>query len=354
MQTNDLTFSTRNTKKSKKIAISLAAIFLLLCLVVPLLASCGSNDAETCYQNALKLIEKKEYTKAYELLWSIKDYEKAKVELEKFKFVVTEIKSSDPVLTKFTYNQNGQPTRIDYTYQFEVNGSARTAKLYHEYTYDDAGLLTRDKKTSDDYIMWDEYYIYDENGLLIEERGTSSTEVTITKYEYDEKGNKIKEITGNSTTVYEYDEKGRMISVIDDSYSITRAYDENGYMTKRYIKKLETYIYQGDYVNTYDEKNRLIKKEETNGNFVETFAYDENGNVVKYEQLENGEVRYSETTSYDEYGNVMTMIIMYETSEASETSETYKYEYTLLYPVEPGKEIPESAELYMSDISLPY
>lgn len=113
-------------------------------------------------------------------------------------------------------------------------------------------------------------------------------------------------------------------------------------------------------MNTCDEKNRLIKKENTgvgDVTYTYTFAYDENGNVVKYERLENGEVWYSETASYDEYGNVMTMIIMYETSEASETSETsetYKYEYTLLYPVEPGKEIPESAEHYMSGINLPY
>lgn len=140
-------------KKAKRIAVVLAALLLMLCLLIPSLVSCGSKDPKDPYQEAMKLIKDKKYTEAYKILVSIEDddedYDKAQIELKKFKLVLTKITGPDGDIDKITYNENGQPTKIVIK-----NGKVTETT---EYTYDANGHLTYEKRDGD-YIEYQKYY----------------------------------------------------------------------------------------------------------------------------------------------------------------------------------------------------
>ena len=162
-------------------------------------------------------------------------------------------------------------------------------------------------------------YTYYDNGELKEidhvyANGIFPDAVNEYKYEYDANGRKTKEIVksyvyengekidyGSSTTTYEYDSKGNCIKqTLDNGTYAVYEYDANGNCIKSY-----TYIPQGAYNNRTSE-------------------YNENGDVI-----EDTFVKYNYEYEYDNDGDLIKVTSKtYAKSNNSYTgSKTYEYEY---------------------------
>ena len=134
-------------------------------------------------------------------------------------------------------------------------------------------------------------------------------------YEFNEKGKLIKYTPVNTvftddihtSTEYEYDENDRLVKTTTGDTYIEYVYDENGIVTRTPYKK--------DY---YTEGN--------------PYAVDESGSVLKYQILENGNVKRTQFSEgrvvyvdvYDHYGNKVEKIV-YKDDETISSESKCKY-----------------------------
>ncbi len=348
-------------------------------------------------------IENGEIEKAYELLLTLEG-EEAEELLSHFFFKPTSVKSF--------YHEGGEFEQInEYDSHGNLIKTTYSDGNYSENEYDERDRRTKATyKTGDQtqVLGW----IYDDNDNIVELTNTINGALNVkSTFEYDENGNRIKIHTENgdgntsdwtaeynqngdfikhsykslhtqSSTVYEYDAENRLIKqTLTDSdgntvineyiyneeghvHTITEngkllekmTYDKNGnnilseyspefsaglvreekeYTENGELKRItrievlkngEEFTQRENY--TYDENGRLVKREEISHDgsiYLDVNTYHENGNTASLESLQNGEriflqlyneegLRIRETTptydytyEYDEHGNLLTV-----------------------------------------------
>lgn len=142
---------------------------------------------------------------------------------------------------------------------------------------------------------------------------------TESEYEYDAKGNRIKEVSsgiyGGSMRFWEYDEWGNEIrSVWCDEEGKVNTKWEYAYNAQGNLVKETHYNYDanGDigsvFIITYDEYgneiNRLHKDSEGERDSDESeYGYDEQGNIIREYNYSNGKLWQWTEYEYDEQGN---------------------------------------------------
>ena len=141
-------------------------------------------------------------------------------------------------------------------------------------------------------------------------------------YEYDERGNKIREYYPESglEILRTYDDANNMLSrkhVINDNidYQESYEYNDKGLLTKKVVNN----DFEEEY--SYDENNRLVSIVDSLGNATQ-YAYDENGSIL-YEMSGpiNQMVSAMPLTTDEE--NVMPTTL----EDSDVKLKTYEYEY---------------------------
>lgn len=227
------------------------------------------------------------------------------------------------------FDKDYRPIRIT-----TMVGSDSEPKI-NENTYDDDGNLIKSITTKGDAVLSNGEFVYI-NGNLVKEviyNASSGTETKETEYDSDNNPVKVTFVDTDGRILvdeYRYDEKGTVIwhshTMNNGHPTITEyTYDNNGnLLTEKcaYNDKLEylnEYTYNEDgavlseigknkdgeiatkYVYTYDENNRLIKKEtqEFDKENIYEYVFDEVGNLIKETVTnENGNQK---TTEYSDF-----------------------------------------------------
>ncbi|MBN1889247.1 MAG: carboxypeptidase regulatory-like domain-containing protein [Thermoflexales bacterium] len=193
------------------------------------------------------------------------------------------VKETDPLnrATTYVYDLAGNVTR-----RTDARGQITT------YAYDPANRLT-----AVDYpgAGSDEQYTYDALGNVVTHRGGSAT----LNLEY----NAFSQLTRQAVSVqdksvsYAYDALGQRTAMTDTQGSVTRyEYDARGQL-ERIVGPAGTTFY------AYDPAGRRIRQGNANGTFV-TYAYDRAGQLVTMtNHLANGDILSSYAYEYDAAGN---------------------------------------------------
>lgn len=318
------------------------------------------DNKKVRYEEAMALIQSRNYKAAYDILRELGDYSKAKDELGKFYYLPTK-----NVLTEDSNGVISERANITYTYgeanlPIKITSSSNEYIYISEYNYDKNGKLIYQKNVYDDYcnIL---NYIYDDNGYLIQEIRSDSYgnrfDNYIRDYTYDLNGNLLKcmDVYGDGSKGifdYAYDSKGRVIkyesnistNAYVDSYTINYIYDARGNLIKKteintngytqiddytydvnnnLIKELQTYSGRSNTIEyTYDINNNLIKKVSVYSSgekFTTNYVYDDNGNLIRFSGAD-----YTVDYIYDQSGNVVQIIEA--TLDGYKAIEEYKYD----------------------------
>ena len=177
---------------------------------------CGNEDPAFVakYDEAISLIDSRDYDAAYALIVELGNYKDAQQKLDNFHYVpvASDVLSNGEIskgecfysvdnlpiqfintksdgvkeIVDYTYDANGNPIKVVFT---DDDGD----KDIYDYTYDANGNLIKEVHTYSDGDKSIYDYTYDANGNLIKEVYTSFTgNKSIYDYTYDANGNKIK------------------------------------------------------------------------------------------------------------------------------------------------------------------
>lgn len=263
----------------KKIIIMFLSVCMLLCITACNQNSCSSNSAKETenitidenYTETLKLINEKEYEKAYKKIIDIKD--KKVAEEIKSKFIVIE----DVLLSKQLIipddnlgNKNG-PYTIHYNYNKNGNIIEIDAREICGLSVGNIVNPFLKHVVMVNYAPCFEKLSYDDNGNLIE-------------------------ITGYDKSIEKVMYKATFLYKDEQNYKVEYVFD--GVKEFFGLENIPTYF-------EYDNNNRLVKaKSEKNINWgVVYIKYDANGN-----QIEEG-------TIYNEKGKVIESQFVFGTNE---------------------------------------
>ena len=257
---------------------------------------------EEKYNEALALIAENNYSEAMEILSSLKSYTPAQEKLKNFfyapRIATKRWKDSDNIVSG----------GINFTYSYDDMGNVLSILENDEtteYTYDAKGNRLTEKNPTEELA-----YTYT-NGKLTKIAGA----ITVTTYEYNEKGQiaKVTVETDDGTdkyteeTVYEYTyyDNGNVKTMLKNNYFEYR-YTESGV--------LEDVIGYSDYATKTAElsltpkfENGKIASIEIQGIYGEsisiTYNYATNGNLSKVEALvyQDEELEMTYTFAFDEY-----------------------------------------------------
>ena len=228
-----------------------------------------------------------------------------------------------------------------------------------EYTYDEYGNeLTFETIDKEGEVTHKVSNVYDDNGYLVEKTKVLYDAEIITKYEYDEFGNVIKEDSNISTIIYEYDNNNILVkeSAYDENNQLMNEYEYNENETRRKyvtyeageIRSFYEYNEHGDeikyyrvgtdeivernYNNEYDTNGNLIKVTETmtiknistgeiaKEESITEYEFD-NHNLLIKSAFDNGSIIY--TNEYDSNGNMIESICV---NNEITTREVYEYD----------------------------
>jgi len=285
------------------------------------------------YKDAKKAIEEKNYTEAYNILSDINNHEKAEKLLEKFEYKLLSIKDSD-----------GNPYEL---YEYDADGNCIVLKKFvyesgatkeekHTYEYDDEGnkikdiymVLLNGKETSKNTTKFE----YDPYGNCILEKDS----VGKTEYAYNENGDIISEtFTGlkyNTITIYRY-ENGLLKSkcsytddIYLDDYLVEYFYND----AELLIKKQEAYYDyygSGTLSNTFKYNDEGLLIEEDDDSAVYTYKYNKEGNCTEEIcQQKNTSESVITKFNYDESGRITTKKIINNNNTVN-----LSYEYKIFY-----------------------
>jgi len=332
--------------RKKKKLVFLSGIVLLIIMITIVFLKCVAIPHNK-YNQALSLLENKEYLRSYNLFKSLGDYKDSEIIVKNFRFLPKQIReyNSEKEISSFNYiyDANNSYLKAIYSsfggvtvteYFFDNNGNcteAREDEYIRTYCYDGNGNCIKELSPYGEIT-----YKYDERGNLIEEKDNSGDNIHITEYIYDNKNNCTRRLSyrNNSNSIsskieYTYDENGNCIKEeeIDEegnrqaiqSYS----YDEKGNCIQSYVPNINRiFNMEGPartIKNIYDEKGNCIKKTMTfsyaSGAFnedVTEYVYDPKGNCVEETSIsknyndEKIETAYFERKieyTYDESGN---------------------------------------------------
>jgi YD repeat-containing protein len=212
-------------------------------------------------------------------------------------------------IIEFEYNQNGDKLKEEKKILFDGKEVFKNTTLYF-YEYDDLGNILEEKKILASGITLSYLYDYDEKGNLIWRRHYDGI---IEEWTYDEKGQVVKEekiLSRNNKEViiFEYDSLGNKIKenktlwirdnpVHEQIFYYNYTYGKDNLiekMIKTYPDKTQDIITYG-----YDMQNR--KKSEMIKNkfgisYFYIYYYDEKGRVIKKEEEKSFEVEEDGTT----------------------------------------------------------
>lgn len=280
----------------KTMALLLA---IMMCLS---LCACGeisqqeesSGKKEDIYAVALLLLEESQSTEnasekvkeAYELLVSLGEYEDAKGYLDKItQKELCVLKASE---TYDAFGQRGRVENISYKYDrvgrllSESFENFANMTIYVE--YDSNNRVSTKTSKINDTIRYVATYSYNDAGLCISyAEKLASGEVFEFSYEYDARGNCVKESNnsaGGIKTQNTYNAADELISKekfvggrLVEAYKYEYTYNENGNIQRKKVEGFsneETYIHTESYtydngnltlIETYDEKQNLVAKE---------------------------------------------------------------------------------------------
>lgn len=286
---------------------SVLKLLLSLCMVVILVASCGSNengDVENEIVGNLVEKDKKAVVKTEEMIIYYEDgsYQKTINEYDIYGNEVGQKGWENGVLNhgyefEYEYDENGNILVGEFfEYSFKENGDfEKVFKFLQRCEYDEAGNRVLYKQ-------------YDENEVVLYEREYEN--------EYDSLGNLVK------TKEYEEGKLIReVINIYEDGQRIRykwEEYDENGICTSCVEEEYE-----------YDENgNKVHEKSYVDGKLDDLergYIYDEYGNVLKLigyiDGKQSGEILY--VYEYDAKGNPLKCT--YELSEGLKIEVIYTY-----------------------------
>ncbi len=197
-------------------------------------------------------------------------------------------------------NEEPQTVWVVTKYSSEINKYGSHSKLERVYEYDDKGNLIRENVYTANGELSSYYiYDYDDNNNLIKETYYKATgeEQGHTSYKYDSNGNMIEEAedmfgTGSPLVYkYEYDAAGNCIKEFyGDNINTSYEYDNNGNLLKEFVfingEKYLSLSYE------YDSKGNLtyLTRYRNSGTEIANrtgFEYDSSGNCIKRTQLES-------------------------------------------------------------------
>ena len=229
----------------------------------------STNALQEKYDNAVALIGEGKYEEAYALFEELGDFNNANTELAKFRYVPTkmtyteieiedgdkEIHTSSAILH---YDEHNFPLQITFT-----NGDEN---YIYDYDYDDKGNLLKEIYTDYDGSKSITDYTYDTNGNCIKEVYTySDGDKYIYDYTYDTNGNLIKEVYtrddgAKEVSDYTYDTNGNLIKEIYTDYDGDKSiydytYDDHGNLIKEAYSEVE---FDYEYSLTLETEYKLV------------------------------------------------------------------------------------------------
>ena len=266
------------------------------------------QEEESSYSNKIQIIEdqnlyeKKENNKFF--------YEKVSFVYNENNRITKEIRHSglfDEQGNFIEVEEHQKELCITYTYDnrdrvtLVEDGQGAALRL----RYDSRGNLVYEEKAISETVKQVIHYTYDKANNLIEQKeeldsGLPAREgekkLAITKYSYDENGNRTKIVTPEGYQILrEYDNRDHLITerTIDKQYGIDRTIEISYDLASNIIKVVQKGKETDSFILTYDYdlKDRIINVKDCLG-AVYQYEYDKNDRTVK-------EV-YPQATLYDE------------------------------------------------------
>lgn len=227
--------------------------------------------------------------------------------LKNLKINGTEKEVKTKFVGKAIYNQDGNIVYLEdkETPSFIVyyDEEGRKTKILRSKNTNGFYWYDYNKIKKDFELRTDNYteasFIYDKNGNCIQEIDNESQRIT--NYEYDDKGNKTKEVVKNQNGIiveinYEYDKNNNLIREVQNDSS--------------------------EYISEYDERNRIIKftsRKNTRISYIVEYKYDDINNIIfiinkeigytcKIKKNSNDDITYAEEEYIDSETNKRTFI----------------------------------------------
>ena len=297
----------------------------------------NSNGVLTSEKDALGYVTTYHYNEKGQLVEMVDPYlVKTTFSYDQFSQTV-EIKIHDLIVERYTYDQQGREvvketltekistvydqwghaiqttdelsglvTSIKYDEHSNVIENSDSQGLVVSFVYDDQRLI----QTTDAYGRVEEL-IYDARGNIVEIKNFDKTTIkhsydnknnlietiselgVVTKYMYNEIGQKISQDENGKRTEYKYNGNGFLIeerNINNSSFTINN-YDKNGNL----IEVIDAMGFS--FKSKYDQKNQKIQLIDPLGNET-SFVYDAKGNIVK----EINALGYTKQTKYNEFG----------------------------------------------------
>ena len=232
--------------------------------------------------------------------------------------------SSDNIIEEhnYEYDNNNNKTKDDNDiYEYDVLDRIKKVNGVEKYTYDDANNIT--SKTQEDGTVI--AYTYNAKNQLTRTVSQKNLEIlSETTYTYDANGNQITSTTGEEVLTNIYNEKNELEKVKKNGNEIASyRYDETGKRTEKNTSETTKYVYDGTRVilelgNENEEKAvntyglELVSRKQNENNYY--YLYNGHGDVTSLLDANNTKVN---TYKYDEYGNV--------TEETEGVENPYRY-----------------------------
>ena len=238
------------------------------------------------------------------------DYEKAKEILNQ---ALENLGENEAISEKLNELENGDIKDSDgKTHRERGFDESGNLLWYHDLNYDADGKISKEiAYNTEGAEIGQVEFLYDESGNNIQSAGydPASGELYLVKSKFDEKRNKIQEawylLSDNSSEdlspfserTYTYDEFGKMLEEIysygDDVKTIKFEYDENGYEIQELTYQENQLIY------------RVVMQNDENGNCIREDEYFSDGTLAGYSVYERNENGYMIGVSeYDAEGNL--------------------------------------------------